>query len=81
MECEYRAEIVDYVINTHFLQPGRRMRRCHPRDLLNQISNFCNYNDLPLELRTEYFDRVVKSYFTMVLNKEGGQTMAKPVGG
>ena len=78
VECEYRAEIIDYVINTHFLKPGRRMRRCHPRDLLNQINNFCNYNDLPLELRTEYFDRVVRSYFTMVLNKEGGETQATP---
>lgn len=68
LECEYRADVVDYLVKRHFLEPNRRMRRCHPRDLLNQINNFCVYNELPLELRPEYFDRVVKSYFTMVLN-------------
>lgn len=80
-DCEYSAEVVDYLLNTHFIQPKRRLRRCHPRDLLNQIRSFCVYNELPMELRPEYFDRVVKSYFTGVLNKQPGQpkTLAKPV--
>jgi hypothetical protein len=37
---------------------------------LGQIRNFCVYNDLPLEVRREHFDRVVKSYFTVVLKAE-----------
>ena len=80
-ECEYKSEIVDYLLNEHFVKPGRRLRRCHPRDLLNQIRSFCVYNELPMEMRPEYFDRVVRSYFTMVLNKGPDQpkTMAKGV--
>ena len=80
-KCEYRPEVVDYLLNTHFLKAGRRLRRCHPRDLLNQIQSFCVYNELPLELRTEYFDRVVKSYFTEVLvaDENRPKTMAKGV--
>jgi len=77
-KCEYNAEIVDYLLNNHFLNCGRRLRRCHPRDLLNQIRSFCVYNELPLELRTEYFDRVVKSYFTVVLDNNV-KSMAKGV--
>ncbi len=79
--CEYKPEIVDYLLNTHFIGVKRRLRRCHPRDLLNQIQSFCVYNELPMEMRTEYFDRVVKSYFTGVLSKNPDQpkTMAKPV--
>ena len=69
LDCEYRADVVDYLINTHFLPAGRRLRRCHPRDLLSQIRNFCVYNELPMEMRNDYFDRVVKSYFTVVVNK------------
>ena len=76
-DCEYRPEVVDYLLSTHFLGCGRRLRRCHPRDLLNQIRNFCVYNDLEMEIRPEYFDRVVKSYFTAVLNQPG--SAAKPV--
>ena len=65
--CEYREEVVTYLLKTHFLDPQRRLRRCHPRDLLSQIKAFCTYNELPMEMRPEYFDRAVKSYFTMVL--------------
>lgn len=68
-QCEYRPELVDYLIERHYLPANRPMRRCHPRDLLGQIRNYCNYNGLPMEMRTEYFDRVVKSYFTVVINR------------
>ena len=67
MECEYKPEVVDYLIETHFIKADRRMRRCHPRDLLKQINSFCVYNELPMEIRNDYFDRVAKSYFTDVL--------------
>jgi hypothetical protein len=67
-DCDYRADMVDYLIKTHYLAVGRCLRRCHPRDLLSQIRNFCTYNDLKLELRKEYLDLVVTSYFTTVLN-------------
>ena len=81
-KCEYRPEAVDYLLNTHFLGVGRRLRRCHPRDLLNQIRSFCVYNELPVEIRPEYFDRVVKSYFTVVLDNDDDRpkTMAKGLG-
>src|SRR5262249_36714715 len=35
-ECEFRPEVVDYVLKHHYRPGGRNMRRCHPRDLLNQ---------------------------------------------
>lgn len=66
-ECEYRPDVVNYLLKTHYLASRRRMRRCHPRDLLSQIRSFCSYNELPMEMRPEYFDRVVRSYFTTVL--------------
>ena len=40
-----------------------------PRDLLAQIQHYCSYNGLPIEMRPEHSDRVVKSYFTVVINK------------
>lgn len=64
--CEYRPEVVDYVIGEHYRPKNRPMRRCHPRDLLGQIRNYCVYNDVPVEMRPEYFDRVIVSYFTVV---------------
>ncbi|MEE8451947.1 MAG: AAA family ATPase [Thermoguttaceae bacterium] len=68
--CEYRKELIDYLIETHYRPFNRPMRRCHPRDLLSQIQNYCTYNDLRMELQTEYFDRVVRSYFTGPVGKQ-----------
>ena len=65
--CEYRPEAVEYLLETHYRPRGRALRRCHPRDLLKQIRNHCRYRRLPFEMRPEYFDRAVKTYFTDVL--------------
>jgi predicted ATPase with chaperone activity len=67
--CEYRADVVDYVVQTHYAPLSRPMRRCHPRDLLAQVANYCTYNDLPMEMQPEYFDRAVRSYFTAVVKE------------
>ncbi len=64
IEC--RQEVVDHLLERHYRPRNRALRRCHPRDLLNQVRNFCTYNGLSLEMRPDYFDRVVNSYFTVV---------------
>jgi hypothetical protein len=65
--CEYRREAVEHLLAAHYRPARRARRRCHPRDLLNQVRNYCAYHDLPMEMREEHFDRVVKSYFTVVV--------------
>ena len=45
---------------------GRPFRCCQPRDLLLQVRNYCIYNDLPLELKPEYFDFAAMNYFTVM---------------
>jgi hypothetical protein len=63
---EYRPDVVEHLLARHYRPVNRCRRRCHPRDLLVQIRNYCAYNDLPFEMRPEYFDRVIASYFTVV---------------
>ena len=43
---------------------GRPLRRCHPRDLLTQVMNFCRYRKMPLAIRPEYLDQACRSYFS-----------------
>ena len=69
-QCEYRPDVVDYLIKKHYRESGRAMRRCHPRDLLKQVRNFCRYRRLEFEMRPDYFDRVVTSYFAVVFGDE-----------
>jgi predicted ATPase with chaperone activity len=57
-------EMVDYLIRTHYQAGSRPLRRCQARDLLEQVIYYCNYNELPLEVKEEYLDRAVGTYFT-----------------
>lgn len=69
--CEYRKDVVNYLLDQHYRPCHRAKRRCHPRDLLSQIKNYCHYNGLPVEMLPEYCDIVVHSYFAMVLKTHG----------
>jgi predicted ATPase with chaperone activity len=64
--CAYRREAIEYLLATHYRPIKRPLRRCHPRDLLLQIHSYCVYNDLEVELKSEYLDLVVENYFTVV---------------
>ena len=57
---------LDHLIKTHYLKASRPFRACHPRDLLLQVRSYCIYNDLPLEMKREYFDHAAKNYFTTI---------------
>lgn len=47
-----------------YRKDGRRRRRCHPRDLLTQVNNFCKYRKLKPQLRPEFLDKACLSYFS-----------------
>ncbi len=79
MGFKYRGDCVEYLLDQHYRPVNRALRRCHPRDLLIQIRNYCTYNDLPLEMRPDHMDRVVRSYFAMVLGNDDRKT-PQPVG-
>ena len=58
------------MLEHHYRGTSRHLRRCHARDLLLQIRSYCNYARLQLEMRPEYFDRAVKTYFATVFGEE-----------
>jgi predicted ATPase with chaperone activity len=67
--CSYDADAVSHLLRTYYQPEGRALRRCHPRDLLQQVRNYCTFNSLPLEMLPEYFDHVAQSFFTAVRTK------------
>jgi predicted ATPase with chaperone activity len=79
--CRFIPEAVHYLVQTHYAPYGRPLRRCHPRDLLAQIKNYCLYYGRPVELRPDYLDRVVQSYFTaLTAVSDGVPNAAVPAG-
>lgn len=70
--CAERPEAVDYLLQKHYQPRQMPLRRCHARDLLMQVRNYCAYQGLPVELRPDYLDRAIGAYFTAV----GGELAA-----
>ena len=66
LNVEFDAAALDYLLDEHYRPHGRAMRRCHPRDLLLQIHNYCRYADLPPKMAPGLFDQAVGNYFTVL---------------
>jgi predicted ATPase with chaperone activity len=64
--CVYDAEAVDYLLQRYYRPQNRPRRRCHARDLLQQVRHHCTYNELPFEMLPEHFDEVAPGFFTTV---------------
>ena len=69
MNCEYRKDVVNYLLDTHYRPKNRAMRRCHPRDLLSQIRSLTRYQDVPLSCVPNTSTRLSRCYFAMVLKE------------
>ena len=67
--CDYNADAVEWLLDTHYRSNGRPLRRCHPRDLIQQVRNYCTYNDLRFEMQAEIFGRVATGFFTRIETK------------
>ncbi len=68
VECSLEA--LNYLISHHYDTCGRPLRRCHARDLLDQVSHFCEYNELPKVATSEILDHAVRNYFTAMSGEE-----------
>lgn len=65
-EIAYEKTAIDHLLREHYVNTGRELRACHPRDLLLQVRNHCLYEELELKLTKETMDFAVASYFSVL---------------
>jgi hypothetical protein len=63
---EYDRAAVQYLIETHYTPLNRPFRACQPRDLLQQVRNFCTYHTTERVLSADAFDFAVENYFSVM---------------
>ena len=66
MGFEYDRKAVEYLIETHYKKVSRPFRACQPRDLLQQVKNFCTYKKVAKKMSAEAFDFAVENYFSVM---------------
>jgi hypothetical protein len=60
---EYDPAAVEYLLSRYYDDGKRPLTACHPRDLLEQILDYCRYYQLAPSLTPENIDRACHSYF------------------
>lgn len=60
---EFDPEVVEYLLNRYYDGGQRPLTACHPRDLLEQILDYCRFHQIPARLTAENLDRACQSYF------------------
>ena len=55
--------MVAYLQRRHYGPPGRPLRACHPRDLLDQVTALCRYRGVEPSITRELLDAACASYF------------------
>ena len=63
---EWRPDLVQWLIQKHYLPTNRPLRNCHPRDLLLQVQNYCKYLKKPAVLSEESLDFACENYFSIM---------------
>ena len=51
------------LLDRHYHSCSRPIRYCHPRDLLRQVRNYCEFIGRPMEVTAETLDVAVRNYF------------------
>ena len=57
---------VTYLIETHYKKTNRPFRCCQPRDLLQQVKNYCLFRKVTPKLSDDYFDLACENYFAVM---------------
>lgn len=71
VSVEYSSEALEDLISRHYEQCNRSLRRCHARDLLEQVLYFCEYNDIAKVATIEVLEHAVQNYFTAMSDNDG----------
>src|SRR5580658_10727993 len=56
--------LVEAFMEKHYIQGGKRFRRCHPRDVISHAIDIIHFEALPMELNEDVLDRAFYSCFT-----------------
>jgi hypothetical protein len=61
LDCD--PAVIQTFVDKHYVQGGKRYRRCHPRDVISHAIDIINFESLPKELTEDVLDRAFDSCF------------------
>ena len=62
-QLESNESVLQAFVQKHYVEGGRRYRRCHPRDIINHAIDIINFENLPKILTGELLDHAFHTCF------------------
>jgi len=62
-QLECGPEVAKNFVQKHYMEGGKRYRRCHPRDVINHAIDILNFESLPKKLTPELLDHAFDTCF------------------
>jgi predicted ATPase with chaperone activity len=59
----YSDQALAYLLQEHYIKAKRKVRACHPRDILDQIIDIARFMNVPPSLSKELIDKACDAYF------------------
>ena len=69
-QLPFEEELLDQFVEERYRKADKRMRRCHPRDVLTHAIDFIRFERMPFELTGEVLDHAFDSCFITIDHKE-----------
>lgn len=64
---DFNKEAFMHLLQEHYRGVGRDLKACHPRDLLDQLTDFTDYRGTLPQMTPELLDMAARSYFSDLL--------------
>ena len=63
IKIEHPQDLPEYVLDSHYRKSTRKLRRCHPRDVIRVAVDLMNFESRPCRLTRELIDRALELKF------------------
>jgi SpoVK/Ycf46/Vps4 family AAA+-type ATPase len=60
---DYDEQILTHLLQEYYVKPNREIRSCHPRDLLDQITDIARFQGIAPRLTKDLIDQACLGYF------------------
>ena len=60
---EYSERMLTYLLQEYYVQSDRELRACHPRDILDHLTDIARFRAIPPNMTKELIDQACEGYF------------------
>lgn len=60
---DYDEQILSHLLQEYYIKPNREIRSCHPRDILDQITDIARFQGITPRLTKDLIDQACLGYF------------------